>query len=101
MSNQYGTSFEDEMIDLDNQFNEMDAQLKELEHSNNQVLQQEYEDRSDISGMSTSNCPSDDMPESSMPDSSLYDDDDDCSSTDPNEIVFSNAIISEHTTMNL
>jgi len=33
--NEYGKSYEDEMIDLDNQFNEMDAQLSKLEHSNN------------------------------------------------------------------
>ena len=99
--NQYGTSFEDEMIDLDNQFNELDAQLNELENSNNKVEQiEDYEDSSDLSGMDEFNCQSD-MPESSMPNSSSLDDDDDCSSTDPNEIVFSNAIISEHTTMNL
>ena len=87
------------MIDLDNQFNEMDAQLSKLEHSNNQVHKEEFEDSSDLSGLSTSKCQSE-MPESSMPDSSFLDDDS-CSSADANEIVFSNAIISNVTSMNL
>ena len=36
--NEYVKSYEDEMVDLDNQFNEMDAQLSKLERSNSHNL---------------------------------------------------------------